>query len=287
MRLCFRAAYVFILLNHCTITITITLTKVSDAITTNKVVRLEMMCVNQTRQAGVNDPRCAEDKKQLKLQKNYERRISDILTGHCIIFIKLVWGAYLSSLYSAVGIVLANVCEKYWVPKLRTLAERVIGVIGVNFATAVKYRLRQREATEYVALSSCNSTPSVFLPSLSSLETKEFIWSLKGFNTRGEGPTAIYLDNGSTLIAASRWLKCIRKDEELHNFLCLYSVAEGSFCRSWTRNWGNHNRSLVSNQYKTSTIHSKLEIHAWNNLSKFQAQQITFWVSQSWCKLIL
>ena len=59
---------------------------------------------------------------------------------------KLEQKAYLSSLYGAVGMVLAKVDEKYWVPSLRTLAKREIGVIGVNFASAVKYRLRGREA---------------------------------------------------------------------------------------------------------------------------------------------
>ena len=237
-------------------------TKVTGAITTDEVVKLEMVLVNQTQQRAVNDLKFAEDKEQLQLETN-ENGILQChgrIQGEYPIFLpdsalfttKVVQRAHLSTLHGGVGMVMAKVREKYWVPRLRKLAKKVISscygckkfrappanapptgllpkcrteqstpfaVIGVDFAGPVKYRLRGREAKSYVALFSCSLTRAVFLELLPSLETKEFIKSLKRFIARRGRPTTIYSDNGSTFIAASKWLKCIRKDEELNNFL--------------------------------------------------------------------
>ena len=237
-------------------------TKVTGAITTDEVVKLEMVLVNQTQQRAVNYLKFAEDKEQLQLETN-ENGILQChgrIQGEYPIFLpdsalfttKVVQRAHLSTLHGGVGMVMAKVREKYSVPRLRKLAKKVISscygckkfrarpanapptgllpkcrteqstpfaVIGVDFAGPVKYRLRGREAKSYVALFSCSLTRAVFLDLLPSLETKEFIKSLKRFIARRGRPTTIYSDNGSTFIAASKWLKCIRKDEELNNFL--------------------------------------------------------------------
>lgn len=172
--------------------------------------------------------------------------------------------------------VMAKVRERYWIPRLRKLAKIVIltcygckrfrarpadtpppgrlprcrteqstpfAVIGVDFAGPVKYRLRGREAKSYVALFSCSLTRAVFLDLLPSLETKEFIKSLKRFIARRGKPSIIYSDNGSTFIAASKWLKCVRKDEELNSFFCNHNI-------SWRFNlsrapwWGDNLKDL-------------------------------------------
>ena len=92
-------------------------------------------------------------------------------------------------------------------------------MIGVDFAGPVKYRNQRTEAKSYIVLFSCSLTRAVFLDLLPSLETKEFIKSLKRLIARRGRPSIIYSDNASTFVAASKWLRYVRKDEELNSLL--------------------------------------------------------------------
>ena len=150
------------------------------------------------------------------------------------------------------GLTMANVREKYWIPHLWKLTKRVVrncsgckcfqavaftnpppaplprertegntpfNVIGVDFAGAVKYRNKLKEEHKaYVVLYSCSLTRGVFLELLTSLETGEFLTSLKHFIARRGRPSRIYSDNGQTFVAAAKWLKKAQSDE-LHVFL--------------------------------------------------------------------
>jgi hypothetical protein len=110
---------------------------------------------------------------------------------------------------------MAKVREKFWIPRLRRLAERALkkcwgckrfytvslrsppagllpkdrtewdtpfNVIGVDFAGPIKYlKTRKNEAKAYVVLYSCSLTHGVYLELLKSLEVGKFIQSLKRF----------------------------------------------------------------------------------------------------------
>lgn len=71
---------------------------------------------------------------------------------------------------------------------------------------------------------SCSLTRAVFLELLPSLETGEFINSLKRLIARRGRPTKIYSDNGRTFIATANWLKKVRKDERLNTFLGAHEI---------------------------------------------------------------
>ena len=71
---------------------------------------------------------------------------------------------------------------------------------------------------------SCSLTHAVFLELLPSLETGEFIKSLKCLITRRGRLTKIYSYNGKTFIAAANWLKKVRKDERLNTFLSTHKI---------------------------------------------------------------
>ena len=74
-------------------------------------------------------------------------------------------------------------------------------MIGVDFSGPVKYRdKRKEEKKAYVVLYSCSLTHGVFLEVLPSLETTEFIKSLKRLIARGGRPSKIYSDNGQTFM---------------------------------------------------------------------------------------
>ena len=162
------------------------------------------------------------------------------------------------TLHGGVRLVMAKIREMYWIPRLRRLTKKVISdcweckkfravhaqtpppgplpkvrteqstpfnVLGVDFAGPVKYRDKGKERKSYIALYSCSLTRAVFLDLLSSLETKEFIKSFKRLIARRGRPSLIYSDNGSTFVAAAKWLQSVRKDEELNDLLRDYKIS--------------------------------------------------------------
>ena len=79
----------------------------------------------------------------------------------------------------------------------RTEGNTPFNVKGVDFAGPMKCRDKRKEENKaYVVLYSCSITHGVFLEMLPSLETTEFIKSLKRLIARGGRPSKIYSDNG-------------------------------------------------------------------------------------------
>ena len=73
------------------------------------------------------------------------------------------------------------------------------------FAGPMKYRKKKgQEGKAYQVLSACSLTRGIYLELLSSLETSEFLRSLKRFIVRGGRPEKIYSDNGRTFVAAAK-----------------------------------------------------------------------------------
>ena len=59
---------------------------------------------------------------------------------------------------------------------------------------------------------------------LTSLETEEFIKSLKRFIASRGRPSKVYSNNGKTFVAAAKWLNKVRKDEKLNDLLSEQSI---------------------------------------------------------------
>ena len=166
--------------------------------------------------------------------------------------------AHVTTLHGGVGLTTASVREKFWIPRLRNLTKRVVrkcsgckrfqavafvnlppaplprertegntpfNVIGVDFAGPVKYRDKLKEEKKaYVVLHSCSLTCGVFLELLPSMETTEFLKSLKRLIARRGRPSRIHSDNGQTFVAAAKCLKKVQKDERFHSFLSDQSI---------------------------------------------------------------
>ena len=184
----------------------------------------------------------------------------------------------MTTLHGGIGLTMAKVREKYWVPRLRKLAKKILrkcwgckkfqavavkcpppgflprartegttpfNVIGVDFAGPVKYVGKGKgERKAYIVLYSCSLTRGVFLELLPSLETREFIKSFKRLVARRGRPSRVYSDNGSTFVAAAKWLKKVRKDEELNEFLCNQSIS-WQFNLSRAPWWGGQFERLI------------------------------------------
>ena len=71
----------------------------------------------------------------------------------------------------------------------------------------------------YVALFTCASTRAVHLKLRSDLTTLEFQRALKEFIARRGQPQIMISDNGKTFVATGKWLKVLKKDESLFNFI--------------------------------------------------------------------
>ena len=172
--------------------------------------------------------------------------------------VKIVQQAHVTTLHGGVGLTMARVREKFWIPRLQKLTKRVarkcsgckrfqavafanlppaplprertegntpFNVIGVDFAGPGKYRDKHKEEQKaYVVLYSCSLTRGVFLELLPSLETTELIKSLKRLIARRGRPSKIYSDNSQTFVAAAKWLKIVQKDERFHSFLSDQSI---------------------------------------------------------------
>ena len=91
---------------------------------------------------------------------------------------------------------------------------------------------------------SCGLTREVFLELLTSLETGEFMKSLKQFIARRGRPSKVYSDNGQTFVAAAKWLKKVQKDEEFHAFLSDQSIV-WQFNLSRAPWWGGQFERLI------------------------------------------
>ena len=166
---------------------------------------------------------------------------------------KIVNEEHLKTLHGGIGATMTQVREHYWVPRLRRLVRKVIKscngcyrfrakayatpppgklpvdrtegseafeVVGVDFAGPLKYRKsKKQEGKAYLIVYACSLTRALHLEVLTTMETTEFLGSLKRFIARRGRPKKIYSDNGGTFVAAAKWLRTVMKDERVSNFL--------------------------------------------------------------------
>ena len=93
-------------------------------------------------------------------------------------------------------------------------------MIGVDFAGLLKFRKKKGEDRKaYLVLYACSLTGGIYLELLSSLETSEFLRTLKRFIARRSRPEKKFSDNSPTFVAAAKWPKAVMVDEKVHDFL--------------------------------------------------------------------
>ncbi len=92
-------------------------------------------------------------------------------------------------------------------PVDRTEGDRPFQVVGVDFAGPIKYRVTKKtEGKEYITLYACSLTRALYLELTTSMETDEFIPTLKRLIARKGRPEKIYSDNAKTFVADLRQL---------------------------------------------------------------------------------
>ena len=148
---------------------------------------------------------------------------------------------------------MARVRQNHWIPRLRRLAKRVIRqcrgcrrfqaravakpppgnlprdrtegdrpfqAVGVDFAGPIMYRISKKTyGKAYPILYACSLTSAIYLELTESVETGEFLQSLKRLIARKGRSEKIYSDNAKTFVAAVQWLERVQQDKKFHHFL--------------------------------------------------------------------
>ena len=84
----------------------------------------------------------------------------------------------------------------------------------------------------------------MYLDLLPDQSTTEFLQSLKRFIARKGRPEKVFSDNGKTFIAAASWLKRVRNDEKLNDYLAKHGI-KWKFNLSRASWWGGQFERLV------------------------------------------
>ena len=182
------------------------------------------------------------------------RLLSDIHTKRTLI----INHHHKKTLHGEVSSTISNVREKFWIPRLRVLVKKVVhrcnlckryrvkplsspkkaklpsyrtkkvehfAVTGVDYAGPMLYKVNKHCFSKcYVALFTCASTRAVHLKLCPELTGKEFQRALKEFIARHGPPQIMVSDNGMTFVATGKWLKTLKQDEQLTNFLASQSI---------------------------------------------------------------
>ena len=178
--------------------------------------------------------------------------------GDHVLARKLVEEVHLKTLHGGVGMTIAGIREKYWISKLRRLAKQVIRschgckkfqavafantppgnlpqdrtqgnipfqMIGVDNAGPILYRSgKSGEGKACVILCSCSLMRAVYLELLEDMTTEQFIQSFKRLVARKRKPEKVYSDNGKTFISAAKWVKRLKKLEDLAHYLAKQDI---------------------------------------------------------------
>ena len=196
-----------------------------------------------------------------------------------ILGLRPVEEAHKETMHGGVGLTMARVRARYWIPKLRQLTKKVrkschgckkfqasayaapppgnlpttrtqgtnpYQVIGVDYAGPIRYRVsKQREGKAYVLLYACSLTRGIYLDLLPNLETEECLKSLKQFIARRGRPERIYSDNGRTFVGAANWIRAVMKDERLQTCLSINQI-KWQFNLSHAPWWGRQFERLIA-----------------------------------------
>lgn len=260
--------------------------RMTGPLTTNEVQRQHLFWTKRAQRSL--DDKVTEDKQRLGLEENDEGifECRGRIQGHYPVYlpdthpytVKLVEDAHRRTLHGGVGLTMTRIRERYWVPRLRRLAKRVIKgcygcrrfqvkaterpppgnlpldrtegsrpfqVVGVDFAGPIKYRVTQKkEGKAYIILYACSLTRALYLELSKSMETSEFLRSLKRLVARKGRPEKIYSDNAKTFTATASWLKQVQKDERVHHYLSTENI-KWQFNLSRAPWWGGQFERLV------------------------------------------
>jgi hypothetical protein len=130
-------------------------------------------------------------------------------------------------------------------PKDRTEGNHAFQVVGVDYAGPLKYRKKSgKEGKAYIVLYTCSLTRALYLELTATMETREFLPTLKRLIARRGRPEKIYSDNGRTFVGAARWIRTVMQDEKIQDFLAGQEI-KWQFNLSRAPWWGGQFERMV------------------------------------------
>ena len=110
-------------------------------------------------------------------------------------------------------------------PSFRTNLTHPFSATGVDFAGPIYHKAGKKKiAKTYIALFTCSSTRAVHLRLCKDLSCLEFKQVLKEFVVRRGTPNLMISDNARTFQATKKWLKTLKNDEDVNNYLANHSI---------------------------------------------------------------
>ena len=105
-------------------------------------------------------------------------------------------------------------------------------MVGVDFAGPLHYKLETYEEHKlcpyngkcYIALFTCATTRAVYIKLCRTAGQEEFRQVLKEFVTRRGAPKMIVSDNAKTFEATSEWLKTLKSNDDLNNYIARENI---------------------------------------------------------------
>ena len=130
-------------------------------------------------------------------------------------------------------------------PDFRIELKEPFLVTGVDFAGPVRYQIAKGKIGKaYIALFTCTSTRAVYLKLCKDLTAPVFQRVLKEVVAQRGCPKMIVSDNGRTFVATKKWLKTLRKSENLSSYITEQGI-QWRFNMSRTPWWGGFFERLV------------------------------------------
>ena len=129
-----------------------------------------------------------------------------------------------------------NVCKLYStkpygtpvtsnLPNFRTEPSNPFDVTGVDFAGPLRYKIDNKEEGKcYIIIFTCASSRAVHLELTRTQEAEEFQRKLNVFIARRGRPRLLISDNAGTFKTTARWIKDIRKNEKLQDYLTAHKM---------------------------------------------------------------
>ena len=186
--------------------------------------------------------------------------------------------AHERTLHGGLGLTMAEVRERFWVPRLRKLTKKIIkscwgckrfqliaqatphlvcfqkkdqryqvpskSWVWISLDQSTASRLGWKGRLTYIVLYACSLTRALHLEVLPNLETSSFLGSFKRLVACGGRPAKVFSDNRRSFVGAARSLKQVQSDEKVQSYLSNERIT-WSFNLSRAPWWGGQFERLI------------------------------------------
>ena len=264
--------------------------KIKGPLTTEEIMRARNVWIRKVQQQIPEDRESSgwrlEKDDEIKILRcvGRIRGYSPIYLEQGLLVGKLIRHVHEQMLHLGTASTMGAIRETWWIPRLRSLVKKTINechtckafstkpygkpntsplpqfrteeskpfeTTGVDFAGPLARRDdKNKEAKASILIFTCSVTRAVHLEVTKTQTAEEFQVKLNAFITRKTRPRRIVSDNASVFKTTAQWIKRIRKNEELQNFLAQQEII-WQFNLSKSPWWGGMYERIIKELKKT------------------------------------